>query len=201
MELGEKIQQLRKVKNMTQEDLASAIFVSRTAISKWESGRGYPSIDSIKLLSEFFHVSIDELLSGKELLSVAENDNIKRINKFKFIVLGLLDCLVILFLFLPIFGEKIDGYIYSNSLLKTTSYQSYLKIGYIVIISLTSVWGVLELIFAGFLDKVDSKIISIITLFVSAALVGSFIISQQPYAGSFALLLMTIKIFLMLKRV
>ena len=54
MELGEKLQQLRKTRGMTQEELAEALFVSRTAISKWESGRGYPSIDSLKAPSAFF---------------------------------------------------------------------------------------------------------------------------------------------------
>ena len=52
MEFNEKLQQLRKQKGITQEELAVAIYVSRTAISKWESGRGYPSIDSLKALSD-----------------------------------------------------------------------------------------------------------------------------------------------------
>ena len=46
MEFHEKLQELRKQKNLTQEELSEILFVSRTAISKWESGRGYPSIDS-----------------------------------------------------------------------------------------------------------------------------------------------------------
>jgi transcriptional regulator with XRE-family HTH domain len=54
MEFGEKLQELRKNKDMTQEELAEALYVSRTAISKWESGRGYPSIDSLKEISRFF---------------------------------------------------------------------------------------------------------------------------------------------------
>ena len=45
MEFSEKLQELRKSRNLTQEELAEALFVSRTAVSKWESGRGYPSID------------------------------------------------------------------------------------------------------------------------------------------------------------
>ena len=62
MEFNEKLQELRKNKGLTQEELAEALYVSRTAISKWESGRGYPNIDSLKEISKFFSVTIDELL-------------------------------------------------------------------------------------------------------------------------------------------
>ena len=72
MEFNEKLQQLRKEKELTQEQLAEELFVSRTAISKWESGRGYPSIDSLKAISKLFSVSVDDLLSGEELISLAE---------------------------------------------------------------------------------------------------------------------------------
>ena len=53
MEFNEKLQELRKGKGLTQEELAERLFVSRTAVSKWESGRGYPSIDSLRELSRF----------------------------------------------------------------------------------------------------------------------------------------------------
>lgn len=56
MEFHEKLQELRKQRGMTQEELATALYVSRTAVSKWESGRGYPSIDSLKAISGFFGV-------------------------------------------------------------------------------------------------------------------------------------------------
>ena len=49
MEFHEKLQELRKKKGLTQEELAEMLFVSRTAVSKWETGRGYPSIDSLKV--------------------------------------------------------------------------------------------------------------------------------------------------------
>ena len=62
MEFHEKLQELRKSKGLTQEELAEALYVSRTAVSKWESGRGYPSIDSLKEISRFFGVTIDELI-------------------------------------------------------------------------------------------------------------------------------------------
>ena len=62
MNFNEKLQFLRKAKGITQEQLAEALYVSRTAISKWESGRGYPSLDSLKDISRFYSVTVDDLL-------------------------------------------------------------------------------------------------------------------------------------------
>lgn len=132
MEFNEKLQELRKQKNLTQEELAGDLFVSRTAISKWESGRGYPGIDSLKEISKYFSVSIDELLSGEELLSVAENENREKENHFRDLVFGLLDCSVAMFLFLPFFGQKIGGTIYEVPLLSLTEYEFYLKTTYLI---------------------------------------------------------------------
>ena len=72
MEFNEKLQELRKNKGLTQEELANALFVSRTAVSKWESGRGYPSIDSLREISRFFSVTIDELIpvSGSNIYTI-----------------------------------------------------------------------------------------------------------------------------------
>lgn len=85
MEFNEKLQQLRKGKEWTQEQLAEELFVSRTAISKWESGKGYPNIDSLKGISKLFSVSIDDLLSGEELISLAADENRTNINKTLFV--------------------------------------------------------------------------------------------------------------------
>ena len=60
MEFHEKLQELRRQKGLTQEQLAEHLFVSRAAVSKWESGRGYPNIDSLKAIAAFYSVSIDE---------------------------------------------------------------------------------------------------------------------------------------------
>ena len=65
MEFHEKLKELRKSRGLTQEELAEAIYVSRTAVSKWESGRGYPGIDSLKEIAVFFSETIDELLTGE----------------------------------------------------------------------------------------------------------------------------------------
>lgn len=64
MNLADRIQQLRKRKGISQEELADRIGVSRQAVSKWESGQTSPDLEKIVLLSEFFEVTTDYLLKG-----------------------------------------------------------------------------------------------------------------------------------------
>ncbi len=67
MTFSEKLKQLRTSKGLTQDEMAQKLFVTRTAISKWETGKGYPAIDSLKLISKLFAVSIDELISDGDI--------------------------------------------------------------------------------------------------------------------------------------
>ena len=75
MEFHEKLTELRKQRGLTQEELAGHLFVSRTAVSKWESGRGYPNLDSLKAIAVFFSVTVDDLLSTETVLTIAEGEN------------------------------------------------------------------------------------------------------------------------------
>lgn len=72
---GEFIAELRKGKNLTQKDLANKLNVSDKAISRWETGKGFPDVDSLQALSDFFNISINELLAGEK----AENKTIEEI--------------------------------------------------------------------------------------------------------------------------
>ncbi len=63
MKLCDKLKLLRKSNNLTQDEMAEKLYVTRTAVSKWETDKGYPSIDSLKIISHIFHVSLDELIS------------------------------------------------------------------------------------------------------------------------------------------
>ena len=91
MEFSQKLQQLRKQKGITQEQLADAIFVSRTAVAKWEQGKGYPNIDSLKDLAKIFAVTIDDLLSGEQLLCLAQTESKQKQKRFISLVFGLID--------------------------------------------------------------------------------------------------------------
>ena len=64
MELGTQIRKYRGEKSLSQEELAELVFVSRQSISNWETGKTYPDIKSLLLLSEVFSVSLDELVKG-----------------------------------------------------------------------------------------------------------------------------------------
>lgn len=72
MKLCEKLVKLRKESGMTQEELAEKIFVTRTAVSKWENDKGYPGIDSLKLLSRLYGISLDELISEEDVTAVRQ---------------------------------------------------------------------------------------------------------------------------------
>ena len=134
MEFNEKLQELRKQKGLTQEALASALFVSRTAVSKWESGRGYPNIDSLKAIAKFFGVSVDELLSGEEALNLAEADTKQKETRIRNRVFGLLDCSMVIFFFLPLFGQTAGGIVQTVSLLGLTELQPWLKVCYFAVV-------------------------------------------------------------------
>lgn len=145
MEFNEKLQELRKGKGLTQEELANDLYVSRTAISKWESGRGYPNIDSLKEISRYFSVSLDELLSSDELLTAAQEDNKQKERHFRDLVFGLLDCSAVMFLFLPFFGQKVGGVIQEVSLLSLKEIEVYIKIPYFIIVFGLLLIGILTL--------------------------------------------------------
>ena len=65
MTFGQKIKKLRADNNLKQEQLAEMLYVTRTAVSKWETDKGMPGIDSLKLISSTFNISLDELISDE----------------------------------------------------------------------------------------------------------------------------------------
>lgn len=66
MTLGEKIRQARRCGGLSQGQLAEKICVSRSAIAKWETDKGLPDVENLKLLARLLHVSVDSLLEDRE---------------------------------------------------------------------------------------------------------------------------------------
>ena len=199
MEFNEKLQELRKNKGLTQEELAEALYVSRTAISKWESGRGYPSIDSLKEIAKYFSVTIDELLSTDEVLTIAEKDNKQKEKHLKSLVFGLLDISILMFFFLPFFGQKANGVIQEVSLLSLNGIASYLRIVYYAIVISIAVYGILTLAFQNCQKMFWVQNKEKISLILNAVAVLLFIISSQVYAGAFLFIFLVIKALMLIK--
>ena len=199
MELSEKLQELRKEKGLTQEELAEALFVSRTAISKWESGRGVPNIESLKAISKFFSVSIDELLSGEEILKIADEDNKQKEKHTRDLVFGLLDCSLIMFLFLPFFGQKGDEIIKEVSLLSLTGTPQYIKIPYLIIVFGIVLTGVLLLALQNYEAVFWLKHKHQISIVLSTVATIEFMITLQPYAAFFTFVFLAIKSLMLIK--
>jgi len=200
MEFHEKLQELRKSKKLTQEELAEMLFVSRTAVSKWESGRGYPNIESLKAISKCFSVSIDELLSGEEVLNLAEEDHKEKESRFRDLVFGLLDCGIILLFFLPIFGQTDGSIVQSVSLWNLSDLQGYLKAAYFIVLIATVLWGVATLSLQNCNHPFWIKYKNKISLLFNAASASVFILSQQPYAAIYTFVFLGIKAWMLFKQ-
>lgn len=200
MEFNEKLQNLRKQKGLTQEELAESLYVSRTAISKWESGRGYPNIESLKLIAKTFSVTIDELLSGEELLDIAEQDNKKKDGVFCDLLFGLMDIFTSLLLFLPFFAEKLNGAISEVSLLALLAVAPYLKTVFLCLVVTIILFGILTLALQNYTNIFWQKIKTKTSLILNFSGVLLFIISLQPYAATFLLMFLIIKVFMLARK-
>ena len=195
MEFNEKLQELRKNKGLTQEELAQCLFVSRAAVSKWESGRGYPNIDSLKAIAEFFGVTVDGLLSGDELLSLAREESRETVKRSRDTVYSLLDIGALLLWLLPFFRQGAGDTVQAVSL-SVLNTAGYLKLTYFAAVTALVVWGVVTLVFSNFLQKGKRNI----SLVLSVIPVVLFIAGLQPYAAVFMLVFLAIKVIILIKR-
>jgi transcriptional regulator with XRE-family HTH domain len=199
LELSKKIQELRKQKKITQEELAEALFVSKSAILKWESGKAYPSIDSLKEMAKYFSVSIDELLSNEEILLLAEEDSKQNERHLRDLVFGFLDCSVIMLLFLPFFEQKINGVIYPVSLHYLKHFEPYMKTAYTAIVAGLVACGLLTLFLQNCWRTFWINIKGKISLTLSAFGALIFMISAQPNAAMYTFVLLIIKAVMLIK--
>ena len=197
--LGEKLKKLRTDKELTQEELAEILYVSRTAVSKWESGRGFPNIESLKAISKYFLVSVDDLLSGEELITLAEQEQRQKEMYIKDMIFGLLDCGMALLLFLPFFAQNANATIQAVSLLTLTTLQPYLKILYFAVVIASIILGLLTLVLQNKFGAVWGTSKIILSLILGTVGVVVFIVSRQPYAAAFVFIFLCIKVLMLIK--
>ena len=193
MEFHEKLQELRKSRGLTQEELAEALYVSRTAVSKWESGRGYPSIDSLKEISKYFSVTIDDLLSGEALISIAERENKTNIQNLFDLLFGMVDMLSVLLIVLPLYPRTEDGYVYSVNLFEYLETSAMNRFVYWFLFLGLIVLGVWKVLLVQIKSGKHQKLIRECSLLVSIAAVIVLALAGETYAVTVVFLLLLIK--------
>ncbi|MBE7065252.1 MAG: helix-turn-helix transcriptional regulator [Ruminococcaceae bacterium] len=201
MEFGEKLQELRKNRCLTQEELAEALYVSRTAVSKWESGRGYPSIDSLKEISNYFSVSIDDLLSGEKLISIAEKENKTNIRNMCNLLFGIVDVFSFLLIILPLYSKTSDGYIYSVNLFAYTETAAFNRFIYWGMFIALVLLGILKILFTQLKIVKSQKILTVCSILIGVAAVLLLALAREPYAVVVMFLLTVIKGLLLFRYV
>ena len=84
MELGKQIKMHRQEARLSQEELANRVYVSRQTISNWENDKSYPDVNSLILLSEIFHTSLDNLIKGdiEVMKDVIQKEEIEKMNRY-----------------------------------------------------------------------------------------------------------------------
>lgn len=201
MEFNEKLQGLRKEKGLTQEELAEVLYVSRTAVSKWESGRGYPNIESLKDISKFFSVSIDDLLSGEKLLSIAEKENKSNIRGMCDLLYGIVDLLSFMLIALPLYPNTIDGFVYSVNLLNYKEMSPVILRVYWIAFVLLFVFGVAEVVLTKSKKEKANKSVTEISLVFNILLVVFLTLTGEVYAVVVMFLILIIKGVIFLRRI
>ena len=196
MQFHEKLQKLRAERSLTQQDVAAALYVSRTAVSKWESGRGYPNVDSLRAIAKFYNVTLDELLSNDELLSLAEADGASRKMHFGDLIFGLLDTCMLLLLFLPLFTTKNGEAV---ALFALCDVQLYLKVLFLVAVLALGVLGILTLALQNAHIAFWTKRKRVLSLALGASAALFIILTRQPYAAAFSFALLSAKAFALFK--
>ena len=109
MNVGARIKKYREKQNISQDELALKVFVSRQTISNWETNKSYPDIKSLTMLSNIFHVTLDDFIKGdiEEMKRIVSKEKIEKFNIMSYIFL--VEMLILMFSAYPLF--TLDGYI------------------------------------------------------------------------------------------
>ena len=193
MEFYEKLQQLRKSHNLTQEQLAAELFVSRTAVSKWESGRGFPNLETLKSISKRFDVSIDWLLSNEQLFDIAAKENRDNLKQVSDMVWGMLDAIALILLFVPLFGQREGDFFRGVPLFQLVNANKILYIFYVLALCFLSLIGITELFLIKKCCTKWQERLCVISLAIHSLAILLFAISNQPYPTAFLFLFFVMK--------
>ena len=197
MELSEKIQKLRKEHNLTQEQLAEQLFVSRTAVSKWETGRGTPSMESLKQIANLFHITLDQLLSTEEVVVIAEKENKENINRFASYIDGIINLSALLGLLLPLYKVEKNGLFHSVPLYQLGGWQGVVFwIAPVIMV----ICGIAQMVLTGSENANLNTATSVVGIAAHISAIILLILCGHPYPAVLFFFLFALKGILLLKK-
>ena len=193
MDFGEKLKALRTERGLTQEQLAARLYVSRTAVSKWETGGGSPNLDSLQAVARLFDVSVDDLLSTDDLIVLARDERRSTARSSGMLSFGLLDVLAVMFAFIPLYGVDDGSFVRMANLADygaSVDFGASFAVMAAAVVSLMFV-GAVEIVLAAAGSRRAARIVALVGFAVQALAVVLFASTMQPYATTlmFALLL------------
>ena len=164
MKIGSRIQSLRKLASLSQEDVAEQIGVSRQTISKWERDECLPEVDKIVAISQLFDVSMDELLLGKtrQNQNTSLDDLMIRNNQRKTIVAGIKTgifgtIMLVVSILLTDLWAMIDKNMTSSFYTNHMTYLKHMPLSFIFWLSIITIITGATIAFVGFVKKKSSK--------------------------------------------
>jgi len=194
MALNDRLKYLRKKANYTQQELADKLFVTRAAISKWETGKGNPNIESLKEISELFNISINDLLSSEELILIATDSTADKKRFLSIFGYSIFDLFSFILMFLPLFSIRVGDVFKAVNLFNHSIDSVIIIVIYYVVFITLGIFSLSELIIGYFgLLKGKLKYVLILSSLFSVFSLFVFIITNEPYISFF------ITIFLILK--
>lgn len=188
MELSEKIQKLRKERGLTQEQLAEQLFVSRTAVSKWETGRGTPNMESLQTIAKLYGITLDELLCAEDVIAVAKHENKENLNRFASYIDGIFNIAAVTALLLPLYKIETDARFYSVPLYQ---FNGWLAVFYWIVPVAMVLSGVVQIVINKSEREHLKQSIRLVGIALNVTAILLLILSGQPYPAVlfFALLL------------
>ena len=196
MDIGEKLKALRTERGLTQEQLAAKLYVSRTAVSKWETGGGSPNLDSLQAVARLFDVSVDDLLSTDDLIVLARDERRSSARSGGMLSFGLLDMLAVVFAFLPLYGVDDGSFVRMASLADygaSVDFGASFAVMAAAVVSLMFV-GAVEIVLAAAGSRRAARIVALVGFAVQALAVVLFASTMQPYATTLMFVLLLAKV-------
>ena len=196
MDFGEKLKALRTERGLTQEQLAARLYVSRTAVSKWETGGGSPNLDSLQAVARLFDVSVDDLLSTDDLIVLARDERRSTARSSGMLSFGLLDVLAVVFAFIPLYGVDDGSFVRMANLADygaSVDFGASFAVMAAAVVSLMFV-GAVEIVLAAAGSRRAARIVALVGFAVQALAVVLFASTMQPYATTLLFVLLLAKV-------